>query len=225
MKGKYGIIAIGITILFVSLSLSSATASPLEEEIDKSITLEYAGINLNGDVSKNTITLTEEEFLEFENSLSELMDELSSAKCCGHLKHIIRKFFFGCKYPTLSKICMSLFNLPCIFRLPISREFIISHGWGYKLNPFKLSDIKIYKPLTFWHYSSRTLLRSKTIIFRPFPFDMKILSGRQMGMMTQFTGIYVYVARQLPQESFTFFMGVARHSGGFDFSLSPIYIR
>jgi hypothetical protein len=227
MYKRYSAASICIIILFLCLSFNQAIAKNLTEtEIaNENIDIEYAIFNENGELQNEIMTVSEEDYIEIQDSINNFMEEASKATCFNDFKNIVRKFLLACKYPILFKIFSSLYNLPYNFRRPVSREIVISHGWGYKMNPLKHSDIKIYRPLTFWHYSARSLFPSRTIILRMTPFDMKILSGRQMGFMTQFTGLYVYIARQLPQQSYTAFIGFTTHAVGFDTSLAPIFVR
>ena len=43
---------------------------------------------------------------------------------------------------------------------------------------------------------------------------MKVLKGLQIGFMSRFIGLYLFVARKLPEKSYTFFMGTARRING-----------
>ena len=73
---------------------------------------------------------------------------------------------------------------------------------------------KIRKKVSFWHYSSGKLFKDRTLILKPLALKMKILTGSQFGMMTRFTGAYIYVPRTFPQKSYTFFMGIAKRVSG-----------
>jgi hypothetical protein len=59
---------------------------------------------------------------------------------------------------------------------------------------------------------------SKTIIVDPFPITLKVLSGRQTGVMRKFIGLYVFLPRQTFGQNNMFFMGYAKIISGFDLS-------
>jgi hypothetical protein len=68
-------------------------------------------------------------------------------------------------------------------------------------------------------YNTKGALSSRTYILRPLKTDYDVLTGAQMGLMYKFTGIYMYIARNVPKLSFTCFMGSARFANGFDLNV------
>ena len=223
MKKNHKTITIGIIILFVGCHFGSVTASELPEgkPQDEGLILECGRINLDGTTIAEKFTLSEQELVELEIILSKLMEELESAINPDDVENIIESALttegsFGLKHPVLAWILNSLSS----YKLPRSRAFVVSHGRSFKINPFKNHKLDTYRPLTLWQYSDKWGFDrpGKTFILRYSPFNTKILHGRQIGMMTHFFGIYVYVSQPPPQKSYTFFIGSARHIGGIDFT-------
>lgn len=237
MKKGYKLIAIAIVALFFGMVLNSANAQILEgkssdnnEELntvieEKTIELEIGNINDDGTMETKVFTLTENEFEELQSILSDISEEIQYATDLEQVKNILIGYLWGIDNPIISIIHLIIWKIIDLINGPYSRNFVISHGWGYKLCPFKQSEFDICRPLTLWHYGSRSIFAGRSIILRLFPFEMKVLKNRQLGMMFFFKGIYLYVARQIPQMSYTFFMGIARHACGFDLQRSPFIIR
>jgi hypothetical protein len=228
MKKNHKMITIGIIILFVGCYFGSVTASELPEgkPQDEGLILECGRINLDGTTTAEKFPLSEQELAELEITLSKLMEELESAINPDDVENIIESALttegsFGLKHPVLAWILNSLSS----YKLPRSRAFVASHGRSFKINPFKNHRSDTYRPLTLWQYSDKWGFDrpGKTFILRYSPFNTKILHGRQIGMMTHFFGIYVYVSQPPPQKSYTFFIGSARHVGGIDFTYSSSF--
>ena len=223
---KKQIFMIGVVILFAGLILNPAIAQeiPQCELQEKTINVEYAMVNLDGSMTTEKIELSEQEFTEFHGILSELMEKLKSADHLDDIEEIIDSTFyrtglFSTEHPILNWILNAL----SLYKLPRSRAYVISQGWGFKINPFKNHNLNLYRPLTVWQYSDRSgyAIPGKTLILKPSPFNIEVLHGRQIGMMTQFFGLYIFVSQPFPQKCWTFFMGSARHIGGIDFTFSP----
>jgi len=228
MKKNHKTITIVIIILFVGCYFDSVTTIELQESKpqDEKLILECGRINLNSTTTTEKFTLYKQELEELENILSKLMEELESATNPDDVENIIEstlitKKSFGLKHPVLSWILDSLSD----YRLPRSRAFVISHGRSFKINPFKNHKLDTYRRLTLWQYSDKWGFDrpGKTFIIRYSPFNTKILRGKQIGMMTHFLGIYVYVSQPPPQKSYTFFIGSARQIGGIDFTYSSSF--
>ena len=101
-----------------------------------------------------------------------------------------------------------------------TNAFIMSWGFANKINPFKENKLQLFRPLTAWYYSgkSKLILNSKTIIIDFDPFNIKLLTGRQVGFMRNFAGIYLHRETTLTEKSYTFFMGKTAATRGFDLS-------
>ena len=214
-------IVIGVIVLFVGLAIGPVTANefPENELQDEVVNIECALFDLDGSATIEKFTLSEQEFKELEGMLSEFMEKIQSATDRNDIVNIIDTFF-GNKHPVLSSILKPL-NIYKMFR---NRAFVISQGWSYKLNPFKDNSVEARKPFNCWYYSdqSKFEMLSRTFILRHgrlLDMDIECLRGMQIGMMTRFRGIYIYVARPPPEKSYTFFMGTAHHIMGLDFTL------
>jgi hypothetical protein len=211
----------GVIALFVGLSVGPVNALEfLEDKMqDEVVNIEYALVDLDGSVTIEKFTLSKQEFKELEIILSEFMEKIQSATDHNGFMSVLKTFLMN-RHPALSFILKSL-NSYEIFR---NREFIVSQGWSHRLNPFKNSSAEIYKLFNFWHYTNRSEfgMPSGTFILRPgslFDTNTQFLRGIQIGMMTHFKGIYVYIARPLSEKSYVFFMGTAYHVVGFDLAL------
>ncbi len=210
MEGKRKIMAIWIILLLITIPFGIVQASETLEkkENNETISVEIATLNSDEILKTETIFLSEEELVEFENTISILIDRIQSAESWEGIKNIINNFLEGNNLGIFS-IIKTLLSKIISFR-----TYVISSGHGYKINPIKKGSIKIRKKLSVWHYSSEEMLKDRTIILKPLALKMKVLKGSQFGMMTRFTGTFIYVARKFPQKSYTFFMGIARRVNG-----------
>ena len=116
--------------------------------------------------------------------------------------------------------------------LPVRRNaFIMSWGFTHKLLSYRSLGIQMIRPITTWYYSgpSEVLLNSRTIILDPYPLSVKVLTGRQIGYMTNFIGFYLRRSGATSGNAITYFFGYAKVIRGFDLSpvdnLSPILHR
>ncbi len=238
MNKGYKFIAIAIVALFLGMVLNSANAQVLESKSsenndiefntkteENTVEIEIGNINDDGTIETEVFTLSESEFEELQSVLSKISEEIEYATDIEQVKCILHGFLWKFDSPIIYLIHVIIWKVLDLIDGPYSRDFVISHGWGYKFRPFRHSEFDICRPLTIWHYGSRSILASRSIILRLFPFEMKVLKNSQLGMMLYFKGIYLYVARQIPQMSYTFFMGIARHACGFDLQRSPFIIR
>jgi len=178
----------------------------------------------DGSVKSVSLDLNDQELLELKNFISKLIDNLKVSKDSSEFEKVIESTIiqggsFRFKHPIISWILDFISS----YKLPRSRSYIISQGHEYKINPLRNTKVYTYIPLNFWHYSDRWGfdLPDKTLVFKPSPFNIEFLHGRQIGMMTHFFGIYIFISQPYPQKCWTFFMGSARHVLGVDFTLSP----
>jgi hypothetical protein len=100
--------------------------------------------------------------------------------------------------------------------------FVMSWGFMNKLLPFGKNKMSIARPLTVWYYSgkSNVVINSRTLIVDPYPFSIRMLTGRQIGLMTNFAGVYIHLYGSMTDKAKTFFFGYAGTIRGFD--LSPL---
>ena len=208
------LLAMGIILLFVGLSVSPATAKTSIK--DKYFT------NTN---------FTEEELEELESFMPKLMEEMAKATSCAELLKILNAFIKDCgNRPIIGflleivKEIMNVMNNINDLRPLKTNAFIMSWGFANKINPFKDNKFQLYRPLTAWYYSGKSnlLLNSRTIIIDFHPFNIKMLTGRQIGFMRNFAGIYFHRETTLTDKSYTFFMGKTAAVRGFDLSILNI---
>jgi hypothetical protein len=100
-----------------------------------------------------------------------------------------------------------------------NKDIVISQGFNYNINPFKTISTDFMKPIVFWRYmesSEMFMTPCSTTIINFDPLEFKTLIGAQMGLLLRFRGIYIHIPKQMPEQSFTFFIGFARYAGGFE---------
>jgi hypothetical protein len=218
MKVRKKILAIFFILLLTTMPLGIVHASETSkiEENNNTISVEIAALDSDEILKTEKILLSEEELIEFENTISILIEKIQSAESWEEVKGIINNLLDGDKLGIFSLI-KGLFS-----KILVGRTYVISSGHGYKYNPLKKGSIKIRKKLLLWHYSSGELLKDRTIILKPLALKMRVLKGSQFGVMTRFTGLYMYTARKFPQKSYTFFMGIARRANGLQMPFSII---
>lgn len=211
MEIKRKITAILIILLLLAIPVSIAQASEVTEEINQNETIAVEIVSLNEDGTTNTETLflSEQEITELENNLNKIMEELESISDWNFIDELIEKILDS-ENPITGKLVGIISSLKMIKK----RSFVISTGRGIDYNPLKKITFKIRQRVAFWHYNSNSMLNGKTIILQPLKLNMKILRGAQAGFMTRFTGIYLSISRGFLKESYTMFMGIARHVNG-----------
>ena len=193
------------------------------ENKNENIILEYAVIDLQGSTYLEQISLSENELSNIQNKLSIIFEELQLKENNEETINFLKSYLDVNEYPILSRIFSNLLNSDIIGK----RKLVISQGMGPKLNPFKDSKTAIVKPFTTWLYSdSQNLLPlpSATGVLSINPFKIKTYMGPQFGFMLRFRGIYLNIGQTSSMQSYTFFIGTARHIGGFEFTpLSSIF--
>jgi len=206
MKGKRKIMAILVVLLLISIPLGIAQASECLEknENSESISIEISTFNSDEILEIEKILLSEEEFVEFEKTISIVINQIQSAESWEEIKGIVNNILDGNK--------LGIFSIVKLFfsKIIAGRTYVISSGHGYKFNPLRKGSIKIRKTISIWHYSSGEMFKDRTIILKPLALKMRVLKGSQLGIMTRFTGMFIYIAKKLPQKSHTIFIGMAR---------------
>ena len=211
MKEKRKILAIFIILLMLAIPFSIAQAGEATQKntAEENVTIQYASYQDDGTITTDKITMTEEELTEFENAVSLIMDEIQAGNDFNGIWDLIQNYLGG-NHLILNMVTGVLLKFKNIF----NRALVISSGHGLRFNPLKKSQFKIRKGISLWHYSSDSPIKDRTIILKPLALKLKILKGAQFGIMTKFTGIYLYISRTLPQKSYTFFFGTAKHING-----------
>jgi hypothetical protein len=223
---KKQVLVIGVIVLFIGVGFNPAIAyfAPEKDIEEVNINLEYSTIGLDTSIKNQKIKLSESEFLDLQNMLLELIEKLDSVNEPDDFEEIITSILsndriFGFKHPIIEWIL----NFLSSYKLPRSRSLVISQGWGFKINPFRNHRFDIYRPLTIWQYSDNWgfNIPGRTFILKLSPFNTEILHDRQIGCMTHFFGLYIFVSQPIPQKCWTFFVGSARRVIGIDFDPSP----
>ena len=211
MKRK--IMAIWIILLLVIIPFGIVQAGETYQKVDnnETVTVEISTLQSDKILATETIFLSEKELVELENLITKLMDWIESVSSWEELESFLNNL--PVKSGIIQSLITKLLSKLSLFR---SRAFVISSGHGYKFNPFKKSDFCIRKKLSFWHYSNGEGVQDRTILIQPLSFKMKILKGLQIGFMTRFFGIFIFVAKNLPEKSYTFFMGTAGRINGLE---------
>ena len=219
-------LAITVILLFLGVSMSPATANNnLKEE------LQFGVIGEDGKISIQAIKLTADKILEVEGLLAQLTDKMQSAADYGQLLDIVNnyKIEWG-RFPILTLILGLIAKfLEMTHNLgqlrPLRRDaFVMSWGFGSKLNVLKENKFKLLVPIKLWFYTGRgpLYINSRTLVVDPYPFSIKSLTGRQAGYMRNFVGIYIYRHNTLTDKTYTFMLGRAGSVRGFD--LSPFNV-
>ena len=215
MKRK--IIAIWIILLLIAIPINIAGASETSEKEEKNsaILAELTTVASDGSLIIKNLQISEEDLAELESALSMIMDQIQSKNDLDEnvLRDIIEKIL-GDNNPLFGRI-LRLFRT---LKLTRNRGFVISSGHGRDYSPLKRISFKISKKAAIWHYNSNGIINDRTIILKPLALNMKILNGRQFGVMTGFLGVYLSVSRGFLKESYTMFMGTARHINGIQLS-------
>lgn len=200
------LLAMGIILLFIGLSFSPATAKVIKTDLTEKLN-------------------------DMEGIIPKLMDEMSQATSISHLLEILTTFTKGCgNHPIIGLIMMIIREIMDVMNRinglrPLkTNAFIMSWGFANKINPFKDNKFQLYRPFTAWSYSGKSnlIVNSRTIIIDFSPFSIKMLTGRQIGFMRNFAGIYSHRETTLTQRSHTFFMGKTAAIRGFDLSILNI---
>jgi len=219
--------AIAVVCLFFGVTFNPVTAN--ENSIEE---IELGLIDEGGRISKQLIQLSIDKVKDIENLLVELTEEMQTATDYSQLLNVINsyKIKWG-RFPILNLILELIqrflrftHNLGQL--RPLRRDaFVMSWGFGSKLNPFKDNKFKLLVPIKLWYYTGRgnLLINSRTLIVDPHPFSIKSLTGRQVGCMRNFVGLYLYRHSTLTDKTYTFMLGRAGSVRGFDLSLFNVW--
>ena len=213
MEMKRKTLAILMVFMFFTIPFSFAQAGNINnEQISDTVSVEIESFNDDSSFTTETLKLTEEELIDFENILSILMDRVQSAGNLDEIFNILDNFANQNSMikSIIIRLISSLKNLK-------HRGFVMSLGHSLKLNPFKKNIYKIRENSKFWFYINGGKTEDRTIILKPFSLKFDILKGLQIGRMSRFFGIYIFIAKKFPQRSTTFFMGTAQRINGLDF--------
>lgn len=215
-----GFIAVGIILLFLGVVISPVTAHTAQKQ-----QVELATV---GDIG--SLQLSAEEQTAMDSFIPVLFEKMSTATSYNDLITTVGSLIkeYG-RHPLLVLILTLIIkaiqlNYKAHQLLPIRKSaFVMSMGFTHKLLSFGKNKINVMRPITTWYYSGRSnvMLNSRTLIVDPYPFSIRMLDGRQIGLMTDFIGLYIHLTGSLTEKAKTFFVGHAKTIRGYD--LSPIH--
>jgi hypothetical protein len=223
-----GILAVGVILLFMGLAFSPVTA--------QTITKDQLDVSAIGDLAP--LPLSEKDISIMEKFLPTLLEKMQTATSYSELLSTVQSFMkeYG-RHPILMFLNLLLmkaihFNNRLFmkstyfnykfnqFRAIRRNAFVISWGFKNKLLPVENNKVNMVRSMTGWYYSGRSnvVLNSRTMIIDPYPFSIKILTGRQIGLMSNFIGLYIHRSGGISDKTMTFFFGYAQTIRGFDLS-------
>ena len=219
MPNKKTIFAVGIISLFIAVAMSPLLIEQAKSETEPQ-TLLTRVIFGSESVKEEDVSLPASEETAFKTKISDFMNSIDSVNDFTDLLAIIQDFFGEKQGSSLLKDALQ--NIDG-FSLFSKRVFVISYGHNPTVNLFKKFQFNLLRPATlFWYYTgnSQHYISDKTLIIDPYPFDVRVLDGRQMGFMKRFVGIYIYKPSGTISESYTFFIGYAYKVAGVDLSFA-----
>jgi hypothetical protein len=215
-----GVIAVGVILLFMGMALSPVSAqTTIKERLEVSMTGNLAPVQ----ISENDLTV-------MEKFMPALLEKMKTATSYSSLIETVRSCMteYG-RQPVLVFILKLLikaidFNFKFNQLRPIRKTaFVMSWGFTNKFLALGKNKVNMVRSITGWYYSgkSNVILNSRTIILDPHPFSIKTLTGRQIGLMANFIGLYIHRSGNIGDKAITFFFGYANTIRGLD--LSPIH--
>lgn len=213
------ICAIGVILLFLGVTVSPVMAqTTIQEQVE---------ISTIGGIKR--MQLADSDFTTMDKFLPALIDKMATATSFSSLIDIIQSFIAeNGRHPILIMLLQILTgSIGLNFKLnqlrPVRKNvFIMSWGFTNKFLALGKNKLNIARPLTGWYYSGRSnfVLNSRTIILDPYPFGIKMFTGRQIGLMSDFFGLYIHRSGSITDKAITLFFGFAKVVRGFD--LSPM---
>ena len=201
---------ISIAALFISISALPAMSTEIQTKNDLTVPIELTSVQEDGTCQTETYDMTYEEMSRLLPKLRNLIDLLNGIKDKNTLLDILLELLGGNQNSLLGR----LINYLITSGIAYDGQIVMSCGWGYNLNPLKDAKTDFVKPITMWHYSKESnmyMLPSTTAILQFSPFKFKTVGGSQFGFMFRFRGVYIHIPEQIPNQSFTFFIGSAKH--------------
>ncbi|MFH1101813.1 MAG: hypothetical protein V1726_07240 [Methanobacteriota archaeon] len=223
MKKITTLCVLGIILLFFGLTLS-----PVMAETASNDTITVTFVDENGRVLQQSLTLTETELENLNGILANLMEKIQSAPdyttAVSLIEAQLKGIFKNTRMQSMfSSLIKSMFRQKLMYQNnPFNQNvMVMSSGFTNKIGSIRGTHMNMHRYLTFWFYSSNSNLfvNSKTIIVDPYPFNVKTLMGRQIGMMRGFTGLYITQYSSIAEKEYTYFIGHARRATGMDLAL------
>lgn len=210
MRTKRRITAIGMVLILITIPVTVVQA---KEEKTEPIAVQVSTYISEEITSIETFYLTEEQIVELEKTIEHIIEKIESVESEEDFEKIVEDIpkDNGPIFTIIFEIMSKLKHLK-------KRGFVVSHGQNINLNPFKRKKIKIREGLKLWCYLNSK--DDKTVIFKPLDSGNKVktLIGSQIGLMSKFTGLYVFIPKRFPPKSHTFFIGTARNINGISLS-------
>ncbi|MCX6661551.1 MAG: hypothetical protein NTY91_03270 [Euryarchaeota archaeon] len=218
-----GLLAIGVILLFLGVIFNPVTAQlTVQDKLQEKIEATSIG-------AVQQLQLTRADIVSMQKFLPDLIEKMSTATSRTNLVDIVQSFIGqNGRHPFLVFL-LSLtikgidFNYKINQLRPLRKNvFIMSWGFTNKFLSLGKNKLNIVRPSTFWFYSGRSnlILNSRTIIIDPYPFGIKMFTGRQIGFMTDFKGLYIHRSGSIADKAITMFFGFTSTVRGFD--LSPM---
>ena len=214
-----GMLTIGVILLFLGVTFNPVTAQTAVKD-----QMEVTTIG-----TLKQLQLTNDEVTSMQKFLPALLEKMSTATSYANLVDTIQSFIAeNGRHPVLV-LLLSLvikgidFNYKINQLRPLRKNvFIMSWGFTNKFLSLGKNKLNIVRPYTLWFYSGRSnlVLNSRTIIIDPYPFGIKMFTGRQIGFMTDFKGLYIHRSGSIADKAITMFLGFTSTVRGMD--LSPM---
>jgi len=181
------------------------------------------GVAFSEEGENELFNFNEEEMRSFRNILDSVIGSVEDDPSIFGLWETLQTLLTEIKDPTLRDRILDLLQglTSNDGERQGKRVIVFSHGRTLLQNPLKKFKMHLIKPSTFfWYYSGDfdKKVSSKTFIIDPRPMDVKVLDGRQVGLMRRFVGIYLYVPVPSMHQCNVFFLGYAYQAVGLDLS-------
>jgi len=209
---KIKTIAVFLMLVLIALPATNVMGAISQKEENKTITLEYSIFREDGSRIVREITVDKNEIASFNEMIQQIFEKITS-KNNYDIMDIIKdlKEKFG------QNSILSIISTILEMRPLQKRVFILSNGYGTKLDLHLKRDISFHKMFSFWHYLGKTgsSTNSKTLIIDPIPDAQlqfyRLIEGQQIGIMTKFTGFYMRIPGNFIEQtqSHIFFFGYA----------------
>jgi hypothetical protein len=214
-----GMLTLGVILLFLAVAFNPVTAQTI---MDDQLKTKYTE-------TIEQLQLTKAEIVSMQQFLPSLMEKMSVATSYANLVDTIQSFIAeNGRHPVLVFLLGLVikgidFNYK-IGQLRPLRKNVLILSWGFtnKFLSLGKNKLNIVRPYTLWFYSGKSnlILNSRTIIIDPYPFGIKMFTGRQIGFMTDFKGLYIHRSGSIADKAITMFMGFSSTVRGLD--LSPM---
>ena len=216
-RGEKGLKKIKTFIVFLILMLLTLQTTTLgvyvtNTEKNEKIELSYQIFESDSIIEEKKITIDKQETALFGTIIERILDRMGSDNDLN-LNEILNnlELDFG------SNTILSLISKITGFSPLRKGAFIISEGYGRKIDFRSTTEFRMRKSINFWHYIRNTdqTEYSMTLTFNIIPNRelrfTELTEGWQIGLMRDFKGIYLRLPGNVLQNknSHTFFVGYA----------------